>query len=95
MSMIKCYIACANPPRLMTRLCRHWGHKFPVELGESRGSVAFPAGRCEFMAEPGMLQVSLAMPEDNQARMQQVVAEHLQRMAGEEALTIEWRASLE
>lgn len=95
MSVSESCIACANPARLMTRLCRHWGHKFPVELSENRGSVAFPAGRCEFMVEPGMLQVSLAMPQESQTRMQQVVADHLQRMAGEEALTIDWRTSLE
>lgn len=95
MSVYESYVSCANPSRLMTRLCRHWGHKLTVELSESCGSVEFPAGRCKFIVEQDLLQVSLEMPEDNQVRMQQVVAEHLQRMVGEETLTIEWRASLE
>jgi hypothetical protein len=42
-----------------------------------------------------LLQVSLHMPEENQARMQQVVAEHLQRMAGSETLAVQWRARLD
>jgi len=95
MMICEAYVACANPVRLMTRLCRHWSHKFNVELGEGHGSVAFPNGSCEFAAEAGLLQVSLRMPEDCQARMQQVVAEHLQRMAGSEPLTVQWRAQLE
>lgn len=95
MTTSEAYVTCTNPARLMTRLCRHWSHKFNVELGEDNGSVAFPNGTCEFVAEAGLLQVSLSMPEENQERMQQVVAEHLQRMAGEEALTVEWRVRLE
>ncbi|AYC32343.1 DUF2218 domain-containing protein [Pseudomonas cavernae] len=95
MTVYDAYVNCANPARLMTRLCRHWGHKFTVELDEGRGAVEFPNGRCEFVSEVGLLQVSLRMPEDNQARMQQVVAEHLQRMAGDEPLVIEWRVRLE
>ncbi|MNG41302.1 hypothetical protein D3C84_1303960 [compost metagenome] len=55
----------------------------------------FPSGCCEFAAEAGLLQVSLRMPEDSQARMQQVVAEHLQRMAGSEPLDVQWRARLD
>jgi hypothetical protein len=95
MTVSEAYVTCANPVRLMTRLCRHWSHKFNVQLDEGRGSVAFPAGTCEFAAEASLLQVSLRMPEDNQARMQQVVAEHLQRMAGAETLAVHWRARLE
>ncbi len=95
MTISEAYVTCANPVRLMTRLCRHWSHKFNVELDESHGSVAFPAGTCEFVAEAGLLQVSLRVPEDSQARMQRVVAEHLQRMAGSEPLAVQWRARLD
>jgi hypothetical protein len=95
MTISEAYVTCTNPARLMTRLCRHWSHKFSVELDEGHGSVAFPAGTCAFAAEAGLLQVSLHMPEENQARMQQVVAEHLQRMAGSETLAVQWRARLD
>ena len=95
MTVSEAYVTCANPARLMTRLCKHWSHKFNVELGEANGSVAFPNGTCEFAVEADLLQVSLRMPEDSQARMQQVVAEHLQRMAGTETLAVHWRARLE
>lgn len=95
MTVSEAYVTCANPTRLMTRLCRHWSHKFNVELDEAQGSVDFPNGCCEFAVEAGLLQVSLRMPEENQARMQQVVAEHLQRMAGSEPLEVQWRARLD
>lgn len=95
MTVSEAFVTCANPARLMTRLCRHWSHKFNVEVDEGHGSVDFPNGCCEFFAEAGLLQVSLRMPEDNQARMQQVVAAHLQRMAGSEPLDVQWRARLD
>ncbi len=92
MTISEAFVTCTNPARLMTRLCRHWSHKFNVELGEDHGSVAFPLGTCAFVAEASVLQVSLNMPEDNQVRMQQVVAEHLQRMAGSETLVVHWQS---
>lgn len=95
MMISEAYVTCTNPVRLMTRLCRHWSHKFNVELDERHGSVDFPNGCCEFTAETGLLQVSLRMPEDRQARMQQVVAEHLQRMAGTEPLAVQWQARVD
>lgn len=88
-------VNCANPARVMKRLCRHWGHKFTVVVDANFGSVEFPNGRCEFIAQASLLHVSLSMPEENQPRMQQVVADHLQRMAGEEVLAISWRERLE
>lgn len=95
MTMCEAYVTCANPVRLMTRLCRHWSHKFEVQLDEGQGSVAFPDGACEFTANAGVLHVRLQMPEDSQARLQPVVAEHLQRMASDEPLEVQWRTGLE
>ena len=35
-----------HPQRLMTRLCKHWGHKFAVELAEQHCSIELPLGLC-------------------------------------------------
>lgn len=78
----------------MIRLCRHWSHKFNVELGEQQSIVGLPAGRCEFKVVEGVLLVTLEIHEENQERMRQVVAEHLMRMASGEKLDIGWSERL-
>ena len=79
-----------QPERLMQRLCKHWGHKFPVEQGNGQGSIELPMGICR-MACMDMLQVQLHGDAEQMARFQQVVADPLQRMAGRETLVIEWQ----
>jgi len=84
-------IATQTPERLIKRLCKHWGHKFPVELQERSGTIELPLGRCSMQAGDGTLQVELEGEDENLPRLQDVVADHLQRMASEESLVIDWR----
>ena len=79
-----------HPERLMKRLCKHWGHKFPVELGEQQASIELPMGICRMLCTD-ILQVELHSGEEQMPRFQQVVADHLQRMASSEDLVIEWQ----
>ncbi len=95
MPITQAFITSRDPARLMRRLCKHWSHKFPVEFDECRGLVQFPTGTCEFLHEAQLLRVRLAMAAEGLPRMQQVVAEHLQRMAGDEPLAIQWGTCLE
>ncbi len=81
-----------NPTRLILRLCKHWGHKFPVSFDERQGDVQLSIGRCLMQAQEGELEVRLESSDAEQLqKLEQVVADHLQRMAGAEALSIEWR----
>ena len=85
-------IKASNPPRLILRLCKHWGHKFPVSFDERQGDVQLSIGRCLMQAQEGELEVRLESSDAEQLqKLEQVVADHLQRMAGAEALSIEWR----
>lgn len=76
--------------RLILRLCKHWGHKFPVQHSERYGEIALPMGTCRLSAE-NELKVELEGEAAQMERFQQVVAEHLQRMAAKEALAIQWQ----
>ena len=81
-----------NPARLILRLCKHWGHKFPVSFDERQGDVQLSIGRCLMQAQDGELDVRLESGDAEQLqKLEEVVADHLQRMAGAEALSIEWR----
>lgn len=79
-----------QPERLMKRLCRHWGHKFPVELGERESSIELPMGICHMLCAD-ILQVELHGDAEQMATFQQVVADHLRRMDSSQELAIDWQ----
>lgn len=76
--------------RLIIRLCKHWGHKFPVRQGERWGEIDLPRGTCRLRANT-VLSVELEGEAEEMPRLQEVVAEHLQRFARKEELVIRWQ----
>ncbi|MBA1249759.1 DUF2218 domain-containing protein [Pseudomonas luteola] len=83
-------ITTAPPSRYITRLCKHWGHKFEVTFDEQKGLIQFPAGTCQLEARDGVLLAKIEFPSEDLEKMEEVVADHLQRMGSGEALIIEW-----
>ena len=78
------------PGRCMTRLCRHWSHKFQVRFDERQAHIPFDPAICELKVVEEGLHVTLQAPtEEELVKLQGVVADHLQRMAGE-PLTVDW-----
>ena len=78
--------------KYLRRLCKHWSHRFQVEYDDNHGTIDFGTSRCEMHAAAGRLQIRLSVSaQDNLTEMQDVVAEHLRRVAHEEpALAIQW-----
>jgi hypothetical protein len=86
-------VATEVPRRYLAQLCKHFQHKLPVELTETRGQVAFPMGSCTLDAEavPGVLLMrATAADEEALVTVQGIVARHLERFAFREALTVAW-----
>lgn len=81
--------------RLIKRLCTHWAHKFEVRFDDSYGLVPFDATTLALLeADEDGLHVHVEAEDGERlARMQDVVAEHLQRMNRGEPLAIAWYAS--
>lgn len=73
----------------MTRLCRHWGHKFPVTSGKEDSEIQLSMGVCRMRCNEALV-VELEGDAERIQRLQQVVADHLHRMASKETLVIEW-----
>ncbi|PXX94838.1 DUF2218 domain-containing protein [Halomonas sp. LBP4] len=74
-------------PRLIRRLCKHWAHR--LEVDADQGRVVFDGGVCHMQATEERLEVRLEASDAEQlARLQGVVASHLERMAGKERLSI-------
>ena len=81
----------ANARRYMTQLCKHWSHRFEVRFDDTTGEVPLPSGPCRLKAEPDRLEIELETAEADQLnRMEQVVAEHLQRFAFREPFEVVW-----
>ncbi|HRO59042.1 MAG TPA: DUF2218 domain-containing protein [Burkholderiaceae bacterium] len=88
MPTAKAHVPTANPARLMRLLCKHWGHKFPVELDERQGAISLPMGTRRLLCTE-VLTVELDGDAEQMPRFKQVVDDHLRRMAGKETLVIE------
>lgn len=85
-------VRATTPGRYLRQLCNHWRHKFPVTReAEQRGRIELPAGACELEAAADELVVRITGPVETEVvRLEQVVAEHLQRFALDERLVFEW-----
>jgi hypothetical protein len=83
----------AVPRRYLAQLCKHFQHKLRVTLDEGHGRIAFPAGLCELdaAADAGILILRVtASDEAALARLEDVVARHLERFAFREAPEVRW-----
>lgn len=79
--------------RYLTRLCRHFRHKVPVEERGYEGRVAFEPGTCRLLAGPDRLHaVCEAMDAAGLARLRHILDEHLRRLAWREGVAgFTWR----
>lgn len=77
-----------NPQQIMNRLCKHWAHKLPVTLSSDKGEIELPMGVCQMYCTD-LLIVTLKSDAEQLPKLQQVVSDHLLRMAGKETLIIE------
>jgi len=79
----------------LTQLCKHFGHKLKVDLGEGRGAIHFPEARADLEAAPDALVITVeAANVEIVERMQGVVERHLDRFAFREApLQYNWAAA--
>ena len=80
-----------GPAKLIGRLAKHWAHKFEVELDEEQAVIPFPAGRCVLRVDGALLHATVEADDPQVlAKLENVVADHLIRMA-KEPLEISWQ----
>ncbi len=78
--------------RNMTRLCKHFAHKGEVRFDETHAQIDFTFGNCRMLATPDRLSIDCqAEPGEAEKRLRFVIADHLQRFSGEEALEVDWQ----
>jgi hypothetical protein len=83
----------AVPRRYLAQLCEHFQHKLPVTFDERQGRIEFAAGRCELDAAASagtLLMRVVASDEAALARLEGIVARHLERFAFREQPEVRW-----
>jgi hypothetical protein len=87
-------VSTENASSYLRKLCQHWSHKFLVSFDAQHGTIDLAVGKCILDAEENALKVRLEVAaEGDQARMQKVVEEHIQRFAFRESLVFDWNCS--
>lgn len=85
------HVATAKAVIYMKQLCRHFGHKRPVQWTDTDGWIEFPYGRCDLEARANLLEIRAAAGEDaSLRRLEKVIGVHLERFAFREALDVHW-----
>lgn len=94
MPVSRAHIPTTSGAKYMTQLCKHWSHRLAVDYNETTGRVAFDdERRCVFHATPEALEIDVeTASEDQLARTQDTVVNHLKRFAFREDFgEIGWR----
>ena len=86
------HVPTTSASRYLQQLCKHWGHKYPVDFDAKRGEISLPMGPVRMQALDDTLDVELET-EDAAGfdRFESVVAEHIQRFAFRETLQFDWK----
>ena len=81
--------------RYLQQLCKHWSHKFEVTFDTAHGHIPLPLGTVDLNAGDDALTVTCAVPAGGDLdRLQQVVADHLNRFAFREGeLQFDWQVN--
>lgn len=92
MKLMSAIVPTAHAAKYMTQLCKHWSHRFEVELTEASARVILPGGLVSFKAASEALEIDIEPnSEETRENLKSVVAEHLNRFAFREApLTFNW-----
>ncbi|MEO0945770.1 MAG: DUF2218 domain-containing protein [Pseudomonadota bacterium] len=81
--------------RYLQQLCKHFGHKVPVEFTAEKGHVTLPFGTCAMTADAHVLQLTVDGKSQDLQRLEQFVGQHLARFAFRENPTITWTSQTE
>ena len=92
MTIVKTRVPTASGAKYVQQLCKHWGHKFDVDLTDHKGIVRFPSAVATMEADADGLVVTIEAQEtETVERMKDVVSRHLDQFAFREApLAFDW-----
>lgn len=85
-------VATERGPRYLKQLSAHFDHKAESVFDDHHSRTAFGFGVCEMTAEPDTLHFHASADDEEQlARVEYVVSDHLERFAKRDGLTVQWK----
>ena len=81
-----------SPERYVKQIVSHLGHKRTTRMvGTGDGEVEWPDGSAGLVSQPGLLLITVTADDvDAVARIQDVIARHLERFGARADLRVEW-----
>lgn len=76
--------------RISKRLLNHWKHKFEVAETEAYSKIFMPTATVTLTSREQSLDVMIENQQDNVEHLEQVVIDHLNRMAQQEFI-VKWQ----
>lgn len=76
--------------RISKRLVNHWKHKFEVSENELHSKIFMPTATVTLTPNEQHLDVLIENQQDDVQRLEQVVIDHLNRMAQQEFI-VKWQ----
>ncbi|QOW47074.1 MULTISPECIES: DUF2218 domain-containing protein [Acinetobacter] len=76
--------------RIAKRLLNHWKHKFEVAETGEKFSIFMPDATVILHAQPERLVVDLETKQQDDAHLQHVIIDHLNRMA-QQQFSVQWQ----
>ena len=83
-------ISTTEARRISKRLINHWKHKFEVAETENDSKIFMPTATVTLSSHEQHLDVLIENQQEDVARLEQVVLDHLNRMAQQEFI-VEWQ----
>ena len=81
----------ANAEKYINQLAKHWGRKFEVTEDAGTRIINFGKARCFLSVEQDALKATIETSSEDASKLEEVVADHLNRFAHREgALTFNW-----
>ncbi|WP_457936330.1 DUF2218 domain-containing protein [Mesorhizobium sp. 10J20-29] len=74
----------------LQQLCKHFGHKVPVDFTPEAGEVTLPSGTCALRVESEVLTLDVVGEAENLEKLEKVIGDHLVRFAFRENITLTW-----
>ena len=76
--------------RISKRLLNHWKHKFEVAETEAYSKIFMPTATITLTSREQSLDVMIENQQDNVEHLEQVVIDHLNRIA-QQVFIVEWQ----
>lgn len=75
----------------LKKLCRHFARKVPTTVDKTKARIEFPFGTSRINVDDDQLHLQIEVKDSSEINCaEQIVADHLIRMAHKENLTVQW-----